>query len=62
MTIDNDTLLRYNTILSNRFTSIEEFLTVDENELIKLGITNQMDRIYLNKQAHLLDDNVKDKI
>jgi hypothetical protein len=58
LSIDNNTLLRYNTILTNRFTTIEELLAVDENELINLGITNQLDRSCLIKQARLLDDKV----
>ncbi len=58
LSIDNNTLLRYCTILSNRFATIEELLTVDESELINLGITNHFDRTCLIKQARLLDDKV----
>jgi hypothetical protein len=46
-------------MLADRFATIEELLAVDENELIKLGITNQLDRIHLIKQARLFDDKVK---
>jgi len=58
LSIDNNTLLRYCTILSNRFATIEELLTVDESELINLGIINHFDRACLIKQARLLDDKV----
>ncbi|CAF1363314.1 unnamed protein product [Adineta ricciae] len=53
---DENTLSQYCTALSSRFTTIDELLTVNENDLINLGITNQYDRICLIKQAHLFDD------
>jgi hypothetical protein len=46
--------------LADRFSSIDELLAVDENELKKLGINNQADRTLLIKQARLLDDKVND--
>jgi hypothetical protein len=46
--------------LADRFSSIDELLAVDENELNKLGINNQADRTLLIKQARLLDDKVND--
>jgi len=46
--------------LADRFSSIDELLAVDENELNKLGINNQADRTRLIKQARLLDDKVND--
>ncbi|CAF3189122.1 unnamed protein product [Rotaria sp. Silwood2] len=42
--------------LADRFSTIEELLESDDNELNKLGITNQADRICLMKQARLLDN------
>lgn len=56
---DENTLVRYSTILADRFATIEEFLSVDENDLINIGITNPLDRDYLIKQAHLLEEKVK---
>jgi hypothetical protein len=56
--IDNNILVRYSTILADRFTTMEELLVVDETELINLGITNQFDRTCLMKQVRLLDDKV----
>jgi hypothetical protein len=47
--------------LADRFSTIEELLANDDNELTKLGITNQADRIRLMKQARLLDDKVNDE-
>jgi hypothetical protein len=58
LSIDNNTLLKYATTLTNRFTTIEELLSTDENELMNLGIINQLHLACLIKQAHLLDDKV----
>jgi hypothetical protein len=58
LSIDNNTLLKYATTLTNRFTTIEELLSTDENELMNLGIINQLHLASLIKQAHLLDDKV----
>ena len=59
---DENILSQYCTALSSRFTTIDELLTVNENDLINLGITNQYDRICLIKQAHLFDDKVNIEI
>ncbi|CAF5003421.1 unnamed protein product [Rotaria sp. Silwood1] len=56
LSIDNNTLLQYAKTLSDRFSSVEELLASNENELINLGITNQLDRTCLIKQASLFDD------
>ena len=58
LSANNSVILKYSMALADRFSSIEEFLASDENELNKLGITNQDDRIRLIKQARLLDDKV----
>ncbi|CAF5064317.1 unnamed protein product, partial [Rotaria sp. Silwood1] len=42
--------------LADRFATIEELLASNDNELNKLGITNQIDRTRLMKQAQLLND------
>lgn len=57
-TIDDDTLVRYSSILSDRFATIEEFLAIDENGLISLGITDPVDRISLIKQVRLFEEKV----
>ncbi len=54
-------MLKYSMALADRFSTIEELLANDENELTKLGITNQADRTRLIKQARLLDDKVNQK-
>jgi hypothetical protein len=54
-------MLKYSMALADRFSTIEELLANDENELTKLGITNQADRTRLIKQARLLDDKVNEK-
>ncbi|CAF3710999.1 unnamed protein product [Rotaria sp. Silwood1] len=56
LSIDNNTLLQYAKTLSDRFSSVEELLASNENELINLGITNQLDRTCLIKQASLFDE------
>ncbi len=58
LSVNNSTILKYSMALADRFSTIEEFLANDDNELTKLGITNQADRIRLMKQARLLDDKV----
>jgi hypothetical protein len=45
-------------ILADRFSTIEDLLEVDDNELNIIGITNQADRIRLINQARLLDNKV----
>ncbi len=54
-------MLKYSMALADRFSTIEELLANDENELTKLGINNQADRTRLIKQARLLDDKVNEK-
>lgn len=44
--------------LADRFTTMEEFLSVDEKELINLGITDPINRAFLIKQARRLDEGV----
>ena len=56
--IDENTLVRYSSILADRFATIEEFLAVDENGLISLGITDPIDRTGLMKQVRLLEEKV----
>ena len=56
--IDEDTLVRYSSILADRFATIEEFLSVDENGLISLGVTDPMDRTGLMKQVRLIEEKV----
>ena len=58
LTVNNSTILKYSMALADRFSTIEELLAVGENEVHKLGITNQADRTRLIKQAHLVDDKV----
>jgi len=60
LTVNNSIVLKYSMALADRFSSIDELLAVDENELNKLGINNQADRTRLIKQARLLDDKVND--
>ncbi len=60
LTVNNSIVLKYSMALADRFSSIDELLAVDENELNKLGINNQADRTLLIKQARLLDDKVND--
>ncbi len=60
LTVNNSLVLKYSMALADRFSSIDELLAVDENELKKLGINNQADRTLLIKQARLLDDKVND--
>ncbi|UJR14652.1 hypothetical protein I4U23_001645 [Adineta vaga] len=55
LTVNNSTVLKYGMALADRFSSIDELLAVNENELNKLGITNQADRIRLMKQARLIN-------
>jgi len=54
---DQNLCLQYSMVLADRFTSIEEFLSVDEKELIHLGITDATDRANLVKQARSIDEN-----
>ncbi|CAF1421824.1 unnamed protein product [Adineta steineri] len=56
LTVNNSTILKYSMALADRFSTIEEFLTANENDLNKLGIIDQADRSRLIKQARLLDD------
>lgn len=58
LTANEQVLLQYSVALSNRFATIEQFLAVDESELLRLGISNRSDRLCLIKQAQLLDDKV----
>jgi hypothetical protein len=60
LSVNNSIMLKYSMALADRFSSIDELLAVDENELNKLGINNQADRTLLIKQARLLDDKVND--
>jgi hypothetical protein len=61
LSVNNSIMLKYSMALADRFSTIEELLANDENELTKLGITNQADRTRLIKQARLLDDKVNQK-
>jgi len=61
LSVNNSIMLKYSMALADRFSTIEELLANDENELTKLGITNQADRTRLIKQARLLDDKVNEK-
>jgi hypothetical protein len=61
LSVNNGVMLKYSMALADRFSTITELLASDENELTKLGITNQADRTRLIKQAHLLDDKVNSK-
>ena len=56
--IDDNTLLQYATALTNRFSTIEDLLATDENELINLGIEKELDRARLIEHARILDDKV----
>ncbi|CAF3667994.1 unnamed protein product [Rotaria sp. Silwood1] len=56
LSVNNSTLLKYSMTLADRFATIEELLASNDNELNKLGITNQIDRTRLMKQAQLLND------
>ncbi|CAF1016163.1 unnamed protein product [Adineta steineri] len=56
LSVNNQTLLRYATALTDRFATLEELLNVGEDELRKLGITNQFDRACLIRQAQLFDE------
>lgn len=58
LSVNNSTALKYSMILSDRFSTIEELLDSGEQELTKLGITNQADRSRLIKQARLLGEKV----
>lgn len=62
LSVNNSTVLKYSMALADRFSTIDDFLATNDNELTKLGITNQADRIRLIKQARLLDDKVNGKI
>ena len=43
LTIDDEVLDIYSQILSEKFSSIEELLTIDDNDLVNLGIDNKLD-------------------
>jgi hypothetical protein len=58
LSANNNTILKYSMILADRFSTIEDLLEVDDNELNIIGITNQADRIRLINQARLLDNKV----
>ncbi|CAF3755142.1 unnamed protein product [Rotaria socialis] len=53
LTIDESILLQYGARLADRFSTIEELLTADENEFINLGIISQLDRVCLIRHARL---------
>ena len=59
--VNNSTILKYSMALADRFSTIEELLESNDNELSKLGITNRADRIRLIKQARLSNDKVNDE-
>lgn len=61
LTANNSTMLKYSMALADRFSSLEEFSAVNENDLQKLGIVNQADRIRLIKQARLINEKVINK-
>ena len=58
LSVSNSTVLQYTMALADRFTTMEEFLTVDEKELINLGITDPINRACLIRQARRLDEKV----
>lgn len=60
LSANNSVILKYSMALSDRFSTIEELLACGEQELSKLGITNLADRNRLIKQAHLLEEKLKD--
>ncbi|CAF1053049.1 unnamed protein product [Rotaria sordida] len=62
LSVNNSIILKYSMILADRFSTIEELLASDDNELNKLGITNQTDRIRLIKQARLLDNKTNESL
>ncbi|CAF2925343.1 unnamed protein product [Rotaria sp. Silwood2] len=62
LSIDNNTLLQYATTLADRFSTMENVSAADENELINLGITNQLDRVCLVKQPCVFDDNKENSV
>ena len=61
LSVSNSIMLKYSMALADRFSTVDELLASEENELTKLGITNQADRTRLIKQAHLLEDKVSVK-
>ena len=56
--LNDRTHLQYGAALANRFKSVEDLLAADENELINIGFTNQLDRTFLIKQARIYDNKV----
>ena len=61
LSVNNSVILKYSMALADRFSTIEELLANGEQELSKLGITNQADRSRLVKQARLLEEKVTNK-
>ena len=59
LTANNSTMLKYSMALADRFSNLEEFSVVNENDLQKLGIVNQADRVRLIEQARLMIEKVK---
>ncbi|CAF0744853.1 unnamed protein product [Adineta ricciae] len=56
LTANNSTMLKYSMALADRFSNLEEFSAVNENDLQKLGIVNQADRVRLIQQARLMNE------
>ena len=59
LTIDDEVLDIYSQILSEKFSSIEELLTIDDNDLVNLGIDNKLDCENIIKHARIIDEKVK---
>jgi hypothetical protein len=58
LSISHNTSLLYAMALADRFSTLDEFLYADEQELISLGITDANNRACLLRKAHQLDDKV----
>ena len=54
LTVNDETISQYGTALSDRFTSLGDLSAMDENALIRLGITNVEDQSCLINQARLV--------
>ncbi|CAF3661343.1 unnamed protein product [Rotaria socialis] len=61
LSVNNSIILKYSMALADCYSTIEELLASDENELNELGITNPADRSRLIKQAHLLTDKTNEQ-
>lgn len=61
LSVNNSVILKYSLALADRFSTVDELLASDQNELAKLGVASQADRTRLITQARLVEEKVNDK-